>query len=118
MQGLVPKQVEEATQEHLQDTIFPWPRILEEPTPERADGRFVKAFPLEYPMGVADLQQPRLRSDFHVADAVQHLFRYYTGHLLSANRGHRVVWALFNIALREIGYEKGGLVHKNHARPC
>ena len=93
--------------------MLPWPQIAERPNPEREDARFAKAFPLAFPCGEADLRQPRERDDFSVTDYVQHLFRYHTGHLLSANRGHRVVWALFNIALREIGYEKGGLVHKN-----
>ena len=32
------------------ENVFPWPRILSDPTPERADGRFVKAFPLAFPM--------------------------------------------------------------------
>ena len=113
MVGAAPQNVAEATQRSVTEHMFPWPRIEETPTPERADGRFVKSFPLRYPMGVADLRQPRLRSDFHVADAVQHLFRYWTGHFFNANDGHRVVWALFNSALREVGYEKGGLVHKN-----
>ena len=78
----------------------------------RDDGRFVKAFPVEFPMGVADLRQPRLRSDFSVAEWVQHIFRYYTGHFLSSVRGHRVLWALFNTALQELGQQKGAIVHK------
>ena len=45
-------------------------------------------------------------------EAVQHLFCYCTGHLLRANRGHRVVWSLFNPALRDLAYERGSLVHK------
>ena len=64
-------------------------------------------------MGVADPRQPRLRSDYAFIDAVQHLFRYRTGHFLNSNDGHRVVWALFNTALREIAREKGNLVHKH-----
>ena len=58
---------------------------------ERADGRFVKAFPLEFPMGQGDLRQPRLRATPRAVEGVQHLFRNCTGHLLRANRGHRVV---------------------------
>ena len=58
-------------------------------------------------------RQPRLRSDYSFIDAVQHLFRYHTGHFLNSNDGHRVVWALFNTALREIAREKGNLVHKH-----
>ena len=107
------KHVEDATHAHVGSHAFAWPQIQEQPSRERADGRFVKAFPLVFPMGVADLYQPRLRSDFHLVDAVQHLFRYHTGHLLRSNDGHRATWALFNTALREVGYDKGGLVHKN-----
>ena len=89
-----PENVQESTRQHVQETVHPWPRILEQPTPELADGRFAKAFPLKFPMGVADPRQPRLRSDYSFIDAVQHLFRYSTGHFLNSNDGHRVVWAL------------------------
>ena len=107
----------QATQKQVQDTVHPWPTILEQPTPELADGRFAKAFPLKFPIGVADPRQPRLRSDYSFIDAVQHLFRYRTGHFLNSNDGHRVVWALFNTALREIAREKGNLVHKHAGEP-
>ena len=112
MQSAPPKNVEESTQQRVREEVFPWPQIQEQATPERADGRFAKSFPLKFPMGVADPWQPRLRSDFSFIDAVQHLFRYRTGHFLNANDGHRVLWALFNTALREIAREKGNLVHK------
>merc|ERR1712115_395050 len=92
MSGLVAKDVETETHKHLQSHSFSWPQIQEEPSRERSDGRFVKAFPLVFPMGVADLYQPRLRSDFTIVDAVQHLFRYHTGHLLRSNDGHRATW--------------------------
>ena len=95
-----PANVHDSTKQHVEETIHPWPQILEKPTPELADGRFAKAFPLKFPMGVADPRQPRLRSDYSFIDAVQHLFRYKTGHFLNSNDGHRVVWALFNSALR------------------
>ena len=101
-----PENVQESTRQHVEETVHPWPRILEQPTPELADGRFAKAFPLKFPMGVADPRQPRLRSDYSFIDAVQHLFRYRTGHFLNSNDGHRVVWALFNTALRQIPREK------------
>ena len=64
-------------------------------------------------MGTGDLQQTRVRSDLSVADYVQHVLRYYTGHFLRSVRGQRVVWALFNTALREEGHRQGALVHKN-----
>ena len=107
------KSMETDTHEHVKSHVFSWPQMQEQPTRERADGRFVNTFPLVFPMGVADLYQPRLRSDFTTQDAVQHLFRYCTGHLHRANDGNRAAWALFNTALREAAYDKGGLVHKN-----
>ena len=52
--GAVPtRNVEESTREQVKTHLHARPRILEEPTRERADGRFVKAFPLVFPMGVA-----------------------------------------------------------------
>ena len=39
--------------------------------------------------------------------------RYYTGQFLHTVRGQRVVWALFNTALREHSRQTGHLVHKN-----
>ena len=63
-------------------------------------------------MGPGVHRRPRLSAGFPVVAAVRHLFRSRTGHLLRANRGHRVVWALFNSALREVGYERGSLLHK------
>ena len=82
--GAVPaKNMEVDTHDHVKAQVFPWPQIQEQPTKERADGRFVKAFPLVFPMGVADPRHPRLRSDYSFIDAVQHLFRYRTGHFLN-----------------------------------
>jgi hypothetical protein len=105
--------VAEELRARLADVVHAWPPIAEDPMGERADGRFVKAFPLEFPMGQGDLRQPRLRATPRAVEAVQHLFRYCTGHLLRANRGHRVVWSLFNTALRDLAYERGSLVHKS-----
>ena len=76
------------------------------------EGRFVKSFPLEFPMGTGDLRQARVRTDFSVSEYVQHVFRYYTGHFLCSIRGCRVVYALFNTSIREEGRRQGGLVHK------
>ena len=74
--GAVPmKNVDTDTRDHVKSHVFSWPQIQEQPTRERADGRFVKAFPLVFPMGVADVYQPRSRSDFSVMEAVQHLLR-------------------------------------------
>ena len=54
MTDLPKANIERGTREHVATHLFPWPQILDEPTKERSDGRFVKAFPLVFPMGVAD----------------------------------------------------------------
>ena len=113
MPTVVPDSVQQETVKAVVENVFPWPRILNEPTPERADGRFVKAFPLAFPMGVGDLYQTRVRNDFHEVDAIQHLLRYESGHVHNVNDGHRLEYALFNTALRRIARDKGGIVHKN-----
>ena len=81
--------------------------------PERAEGRFGKAFALAFPMGVADLRQPRLPGKIAIVEAVQHLLRYGTGHVHKVNDGHRLLWALFNTVAREVARDKGALVHKS-----
>ena len=96
----------------LDRIVHAWPTVSEDPTALSDDGRFVKSFPLEFPMGIGDLRQPRLRANFSVADWVQHVLRYYTGHFLHGMRGHRVIWALFNTALQDVAHVKGALLHK------
>ena len=76
--------------EQMDKIVQPWPTILGEPTPITDDARFVKAFPLTFPMGTGDLRQPRLRTDFSPLQWVQHIFRFFTGHTQSSMRGHRV----------------------------
>ena len=56
--------IAEATEEICRDAVRPWPVIDKEPVATSEEGRFVKAFPLEFPMGVADLKQPQLRDDY------------------------------------------------------
>ena len=95
----------------LQDTVSnlvkPWPEIEKKPVPMYEDGRFVKAFPLEFPMGTGDLSQPCLRGDFSTADWVQHKLRYFDGRFVSSARGHRVTWAMFNTALLAASKQSG-----------
>ena len=79
----------------LADCIFeecarvaePWPTIERDPTEPREEGRFVKAFPLEFPMGVGDLYQARLRDGFSAAAWAQHKFRYRMDALLPPHGG-------------------------------
>ena len=91
--------VDDRLHRDVRDIVQPWPTIEAQPADAWCDGRFVKAFPLEFPMGVADLHQERLRSDFTAAAWAQHLFRYFDGRFLRSSRGHRVIWAIFNTVL-------------------
>ena len=98
--------------QQLQDTVFPWQRIEEEPTAYFSDARFCKSYPLEMPFGLGDLHQDRVRDDYTTADWVQHKLRYYTGHFLSTIRGQRYVWAVFNTALQDVARQRRSIVHK------
>ena len=101
-----PENVIRKTQDLVKEVIHPWPTIQEDPTPWSDDARFAKAFPLSFPMGTGDYRQPRLRSDFNALDWTQHVFRFYTGHMQSSMRGHRVLWAAFNMTLGDIASGK------------
>ena len=59
-------------QDVCEDVLLSWPEIEKEPIPIYEEGRFVKVFPREFPMGVGDLKQPCLRDDFSAADWAQH----------------------------------------------
>jgi hypothetical protein len=96
----------------LEDILLPSPTTSTGPTAYSDDARFVKADPLELPMGVADLRQPRLRSDFISIEWLQHLFRYYTGQFLSSNRGHRFAFVAFNTVWLELSHLIGHLAHR------
>ena len=69
------------------EVVQPWPQIDKEPVPMYEEGRFVKSFPLAFPMGVGDLKQPRLREDFSTAEWVQHKFRHVDGCFLMPAEG-------------------------------
>ncbi len=104
--------VDEHTRLSIASHIFAWPSINPDPVHPRDDARFVKAFPLEFPMGVGDLHQPRPREDFSSAQWLQHLLRYHTGHINSTSRGQRFVYAAFNAVLQDASRKQGLLVHK------
>ena len=46
----------------LVDPVYSWPRVSDEPTPLGQAGRFTKSFPLDFPMGIADLFDERPRA--------------------------------------------------------
>ena len=65
-----------------------------------------------FPTGCGDLRQPRLRTDFSPLEWTQHVFRYFDGRVLSALRGQRAVWAVFNTAMQQLSFRSGSLLHK------
>ena len=93
--------------------VYGYPSRYDEPTLPRAAGRFCKAFPLEYPMGVADLyEDPPRTHDVSPPEYVQHMLRLASGHFVQGLRGHRVVWALVNHELLSEAGGKGHVVHR------
>ena len=77
---VLPKPEERTLGDHIVEdctvAVAPWPTIERDPTSPYEDGRFVKAFPLEFPMGQGDLRQARLRDDFSVMAWAQHKSRF------------------------------------------
>ena len=79
--------------------VYGWPSKQAEPTGAVNEGRFVKSFPLDFPMGIADLYESQRVHKVSPAEWVQHLLRYHTGHFVGGMRGQRVVWAMVNTLL-------------------
>merc|ERR1712113_964341 len=95
--------------------IYGWPGQSEDPVPARAIGRFARAFPLEFPMGIGDLFDDRPRR-VSVQDWVQHLMRYRTGQFVGGPRGQRVMWAMVNVLLLNEARGKGFGVYRTMYR--
>ena len=70
--------------------VYGWPSRDCEPTGVYSFGRFVKAFPLDFPMGIGDLYEERPRK-VTPAEWVQHMLRYKSGHFVGGLRGQRVL---------------------------
>ena len=79
--------VADAVHDVCTDIVHPWPTIDRDPVPLYEEGRFVNAHPPDFPMGVGDLHQPRLRDDFSTADWAQHKFQHFDGRFLPAQSG-------------------------------
>ena len=105
--------VENELKGRVHNVVYPWPGIESQPTPYREDGRFSKSYPLEFPFGVGDLHQPRIRNGFSVVEWAQHLLQYYDGRCISSRRGNRLTWAIYNEAMRDVNYNTGRLVYRN-----
>ena len=103
--------VDEEAQSLGERLVYGWPGQSEDPTPVYGRGRFVKAFPLEFPMGIGDLYEERPRA-VSVQDWVQHLLRYHTGQFVSGARGQRVMWAMVNALLLSEARAKGFGVYR------
>ena len=72
----------------------------------------MRAFPLDFPMGIADLYEERPRKVS--AEAwVQHLLRYRTGHFVGGLRGQRVLWAMVNTLLLSEARARGFGIYRN-----
>ena len=95
--------------------VYGWPSKAADPTGARSIGRFVKAFPLEFPMGIGDLYEDRPRK-VSPQVWVQHLLRYRTGQFVGGSRGQRVLWAMVNMLLLEEARGKGFGIYRNVVR--
>ena len=112
MSSIAPPSIGECVgQEKGFDSIM-WPSISETPAKFDEIGKFVKSFPLEFPMGLGDYYQSHLRSDFNMRDWLQHKIRYYDGRFVSSNRAHRIIWAMFNQALMDDASRASAIFHK------
>jgi len=96
--------------------VYGWPSKQAEPTGAVSDGRFVKSFPLDFPMGVGDLYDSLRLLKVSAAEWVQHLLRYWTGHFVGGMRGQRVVWAIVNTLLLEEARSRGFGIYRNVMR--
>ena len=91
--------------------VFGYPSRAADPTHPRQEGRFCKAFPLEYPMGIADMYEARPKP-VSQPEYVQHMLRLASGHVVQGLRAQRLVWALVNSELLSEAAGKGHVVHR------
>ena len=95
--------------------VYGWPSKSCEPTGVQGFGRFVRSFPLDFPMGVGDLYEERPRK-VSVEVWVQHLLRYKTGHFVGGLRGQRLLWAMVNNLLLSEARSRGHGIYRNVVR--
>ena len=95
--------------------VYGWPSVSSDPVRACDVGRFPRAHPLDFPMGIVDLHDPRTHK-VSPQDWAQHLLRYHTGHFVHGLRGHRVVWAIVNAVLLSEARGKGYAVQRNVLR--
>ena len=97
--------------------VYGWPSRECDPTGANSCWRFVKAFPLDFPMGICDLYEDRPRRVSPEA-WVQHLLRYRTGHFAGGPRKQRVLWAMVNTLLLSEARGRGFGIYRNVIRRC
>ena len=103
--------VADEIEEVCTNAVRPWPAIEKTPVAMNEEGRFAKAFPLEFPMGVGDLRQPQLRGDFTATEWAQHKLRYFDGRFVASSRGHRVTWAIYDTVLLDHTRQRAHAYH-------
>jgi hypothetical protein len=86
--------------------VYGWPSKDADPTGPSSYGRFVKAHPLDFPMGIGDLHEQR-HHKVSVDEWVQHMLRYRTGQFVGGLRGQRVVWSMVNALLLSEARSRG-----------
>ena len=107
---------EERRAQHIaENVLYGWPRVSEEPTPFRLAGRFVKAFPLKFPIGEGGLFDWR-HVDVTPHEWVQHLVRFWDGRFVKGESAKRFLWAAVNTVLLTEASGKGFVVHRNVMR--
>ena len=109
-----PEEDKEA-QQTAERLVYGWPSQNSDPVAAHAIGRFVRSFPLDFPMGIADLYEVRPRT-VSAEVWVQHLLRYRTGHFVGGARGQRVLWAMVNTLLLTEARSRGFAVYRNVIR--
>ena len=93
--------------------VHGWPSVAKDPTGAKQAGRFVKAFPLKFPMGIGDLYEDR---PFAVRgpEWLQHMLRL--GYVTEGQDCDRCVWAMVNTILIAEAAGKGFAVYRNVMR--
>ena len=97
-----------------QGIVHGWPTVEKDPTVMRQIGRFVKAFPLKFPMGIGDLHESKKDRPVEVSgpEWLQHMLRLGSRHMFEGEDGARCVWAMVNTILISEAAGKGFVVHK------
>ena len=103
-------------QNYAENLVFGWPSKSTDPVTLRDAGRFVKAHPLDFPMGVGDLHDPDRSRKVSVPEWVQHLLRYRDGRFVAGGRGQRVLWSMVNELLLHEARQRGYAVYRNVKR--